>query len=133
MSLRVRRDDDGFGLVEVIIAMVLLAIIAMALLPALWNGIQYSAEQSSVASATRYLNAVMEQLRDADGSCTDLRDMLADSSITTAYDGRGGTVTVRITGGGSLDCGAGPLVDVPLEALLDGKSIVSIHGKVWAP
>lgn len=60
--------DDGFSLVEVIIAMVLLLIIAVSLLPALVDGVRYSSEQSAVATATRHLNGLIEQARD-DPTC----------------------------------------------------------------
>jgi prepilin-type N-terminal cleavage/methylation domain-containing protein len=57
-------DAAGFSLVEVIIAMFLLGVIAIAILPALWQGIQYSSEQSAVATATRHLNGLIEQARE---------------------------------------------------------------------
>ena len=58
-------DDAGFGLVEVIIAFFLLAIISVALLPALWNGVIQSSTQATTASATRFLYAVVEQGRES--------------------------------------------------------------------
>lgn len=127
------RADDGFGLVEVIIAMVLLAIIAMALLPALWNGIRYSAEQSSVATATRQVNAVVEQIRGYEKpTCTDIQHEL-DLAAVARPDGRNGSITVRLKDGQTLSCTPGNLIDLPLEAMLDGKSIASVHGKVFVP
>ena len=63
--------SQGFSLVEVIIAMLILRLIAVALIPALWQGIQLSSKQSIVATATRQLNALVEQMRD-DPSCMTL-------------------------------------------------------------
>lgn len=57
-------DAAGFSLVEVVIAMLLLGVIAIAILPTLWQGIQYSSEQSAVATATRHLNGLIEQARE---------------------------------------------------------------------
>lgn len=56
-------DAAGFSLVEVVIAMFLLGVVAVAILPALWQGVQYSSEQSAVATATRHLNRLIEQAR----------------------------------------------------------------------
>lgn len=75
-------DAAGFSLVEVIIAMFLLGVVAVAILPALWQGIRYSSEQSSVATATRHLNGLIEQARQ-DPACgrTVPRPALAPVSI----------------------------------------------------
>jgi Tfp pilus assembly protein PilE len=62
-----RHDEAGFGLVEVIVAFFLLAIISVALLPAMWNGVIQSSTQATTASATRFLYAVVEEGR---GSAT---------------------------------------------------------------
>jgi len=62
----------GFSLVEMIIAMFLLGIIAVAILPALWSGIVNASKQSATASATRQLNALVEtaRTRAASGDCS---------------------------------------------------------------
>ena len=41
----------GFSLIEVIIAMFLLGIIAIAILPVMWNGITFSSQQANTATA----------------------------------------------------------------------------------
>lgn len=66
----IKRSDDawGFSLIEVIVAMFILGLLAIALLPSLWQGIQFSSEQSSVATATRHLNGLVEEAR-ANPSC----------------------------------------------------------------
>lgn len=89
---RIRRtylSDAGFSIVEVIIAMFLLAIIAVALLPALVNGIRYSSQQSAVATATRQLNSLVEQARQTP-SCGALSSAAATKTFT---DGAGRTLT----------------------------------------
>lgn len=83
-------NDPGFGIIEVIISMFLLAVIAVALLPGLWQGIQYSAEQSSVATATRHLNSLVEEARHGTPTCGSL---LAVAAARTVTDGRGETLT----------------------------------------
>lgn len=62
-----KRNDGGFGLVEAVIAIMILALIAVALAPALIGGLTNSAEQSTVATATRQLNSIIERARLAPG------------------------------------------------------------------
>lgn len=82
-------DDRGFSIVEVIISMFLLAIVAVAILPALFQGIQYSSQQSAVATATRQLNSLVEQARQAP-SCGALNSVAA---TLTFSDGGGKALT----------------------------------------
>lgn len=82
-------DDEGFSIVEVIIAMFLLAIVAVAILPALFNGVRYSSQQSAVATATRQLNSFVEQARQTP-SCGSLNSAAATKTFT---DGAGKTLT----------------------------------------
>lgn len=64
-------EAAGFSLVEVVIAMFLLGIIAIAILPVMWNGITFSSQQANTATATRYLNSVVDQARDSARTATD--------------------------------------------------------------
>lgn len=96
-----RAYDEGFGLVEVIIAMLLLGVVAVAILPALWQGMQYSAQQSSVATATRHLNSLIEKVRD-DPTCARLQSL--DDAANVTADGRGGTLTPRFNPTGNPAC-----------------------------
>jgi len=89
MPFRSDHEEDGFGLIEAIIAMVLLAVIAMSMVPLLISGIRYSSEQSSVATATRQLNALIDLARQQ----TKCEDLAAIASPQTFYDGRGAAFT----------------------------------------
>ena len=52
--MRVRSADAaGFGLIEVIVSFLLLAIIAVVILPVLWNGLANTVRQSDTATALR--------------------------------------------------------------------------------
>lgn len=82
--------DDGFSIVEVLIAVFLLGLVAVALLPALMQGIQLSSQQSAVATATRELNALVEDAR-ADATCANLTDVAADRTVT---DGSGRDIII---------------------------------------
>src|SRR5690606_10483485 len=72
--------DEGFSLVEIVVAMFLLALVAVALLPALVSGIRYSAQQSAVATATRELNAVIEEMRQ-DPTCAAVAAAVATRTV----------------------------------------------------
>jgi prepilin-type N-terminal cleavage/methylation domain-containing protein len=72
-------ESNGFSLVEVVVAMFLLGIIALAFLPPLWQGIRFSSEQAITATATRQLNALVERAR-AGHSC-EVLDGLAPSKF----------------------------------------------------
>lgn len=89
------RQQDGFSIVEVLIAMFLLALVAVALLPPLWQGIRYSSQQSAVATATRELNSLVEEAREAP-TCAGLTAAALSQTVT---DGSGRTFTTSGTVG----------------------------------
>ena len=102
------RADEGFSLVEVVIAMLILGIIAIALIPPLWQGIRLLREQSTVATATRQLNGLIEEARDSP-SCGTLDGIAATQTFT---DGRGRLSPPRAQLG--YACAAGTLVYIKL-------------------
>lgn len=48
--------EDGFGLVEIVVSMLLLALLSMALLPLLIQGIRRAASTATLATATQLVN-----------------------------------------------------------------------------
>lgn len=58
------RTEDGFSLVEVLIAMFLFAVISLAVLPLLISGISLSTVNRDVVAATAVANDRIAQLRD---------------------------------------------------------------------
>jgi prepilin-type N-terminal cleavage/methylation domain-containing protein len=63
--------DAGFSIVEVIIAMFLLAVIALAILPMLIQGVRSSSHESVTATATRDVYGYVERARQ-NATCTGL-------------------------------------------------------------
>ena len=130
------RADDGFGLIEAIIAMVLLAVIALAVAPMLWNGIRYSSEQAAVATATREVNSIVEKARD------DMRAVstkaACDAVLATAkgpvtvQDGSGRDVLVSgaITSG---DCTPGASTTLALTATQAGRTLATAKATIFVP
>ena len=87
-------DDDGFGLVEILVSMFLLALIAIAFLPVLVSGLQQSARNATLATATQLVHARMELARNADPECAAVTSL---AGATTTTDPRGVTITVTTT------------------------------------
>ena len=56
-------DDAGFGIAEVLVAMFLLGLIAVALIPILVQGLRVSVQNASLATATQLANQQIEQVR----------------------------------------------------------------------
>jgi len=120
-------DSAGFSLVEVVVAMLLIGLIAVALLPALWQGIVLSADQASTATATRYLNAVVDDAR-ADPTCAHLDGIPLRASVP---DGRGAplsTATSTVEG-----CASGAIATLTVRISRDADELASTTALIYIP
>lgn len=93
---RLGRDTDhevGFSLIEIIISMFLLALLAMAFLPLLVQGLKQSASNATLATATQLVNGQIELSR----SQTTCSTLVATSA--TVVDPRGVSLLVARTVG----------------------------------
>jgi type II secretory pathway pseudopilin PulG len=85
--------EEGIGLIEVIIAMFLLAILAVALLPAVAGMVNVSAKNSLLATANQGVNQMLERARSVGNTCAALNPLatapqpLPRSSIITTDSG----------------------------------------------
>jgi type II secretory pathway pseudopilin PulG len=86
------RSDTGFGLIEIVISMFLLAILAMLFLPLLIQGLKQSAENTTLATGTQLVN---EQLRAAQAASPVCSDVSALTGMADFTDPRG--VVIRVT------------------------------------
>jgi type II secretory pathway pseudopilin PulG len=118
----------GFSLVEAVIAMLILGLVAIAMIPALYQGAGYTIEQSNVATATRHLNKLIEQARESP-SC-DSVDQLGhpafpdeDSLPDTITDARGHQITTTAQSG--YACTPGVLNSVQLTARGQGNRVLA--------
>lgn len=75
-------DDRGFGVIEVVVAMFLLAVVAVAIIPILIAGLRLSVQNAVIASATQLANQQVEQVRGAT-AC----NAVVASTITTTSQG----------------------------------------------
>lgn len=83
VSMKNRLDDDGFGLVEIVVSMFILAVIAIAFLPLLIQGIKVAADNRTLATATQLIHDQIEQAR-AMGTCDSLASFGASVSQPNA-------------------------------------------------
>lgn len=72
-------EDDGFGLVEIVVSMFILGLIAIAFLPLLIQGVQVAAQNRVLATATQLVHDELEQAR-AIGTCDGLVAFGANTS-----------------------------------------------------
>lgn len=83
----VAHDDDGIGLVEVVVAMFLLALVALALLPLLITGMNLAVANTTLAAATQLANDRMTAAQSGSPDCDRVTQLIADPIVTT--DARG--------------------------------------------
>lgn len=99
---RAARDDEGFSLVEVIIAMFLFAVLAVAILPLMMGLSQRSAENRTVLSATAFakdeLSKIQAAYPSAPGStatsCAVLRTLQTQPAVIDPASGFAARVSV---------------------------------------
>lgn len=84
--------DDGVSLVEIVVAMTVLALIAVAFLPMLVTGLKLSATNSSVTTATQLVSEQMNLARSQPSTCAALTTFTNSATVTTT-DGNGKVLT----------------------------------------
>lgn len=95
-TLAARRSapDDGFGLMEIVIAMLILSILAISLLPLLVQGVRQSAANSTTATANQLVSTQMHLAQSRGTVCADVRAM---AGTTTLRDPRNVLLTATTT------------------------------------
>ncbi|GAA5204606.1 type IV pilus modification PilV family protein [Microbacterium jejuense] len=124
-------DAAGFSLVEVIIAMVIMGVIALALIPILFQGIRLSLEQSSVATATRQLYAIVEEARESP-TCGALTSATASQVFR---DGANRDFTTSGATSGCVSCPAatGTTVSLELAAVQGTRTLATLSALIFVP
>jgi prepilin-type N-terminal cleavage/methylation domain-containing protein len=124
-------DAAGFSLVEVIIAMVLFGIVAVAIIPVLWQGIVYSSQQATVATATRQLYALVESARETP-NCSALASAVATQTFS---DGADRDFSTSGSAGTCHPCTSAPGIAVPLTltATQGSRTLAEVSALVFVP
>lgn len=99
--------EDGVGLIEVVISLMLLAILALALVPVLVNGLKQASSNATLATATQLANNELERAR----SWKTCSALIASS--TTITDARGVNLALVTTVGSCSPSPENP-VSVPV-------------------
>jgi type II secretory pathway pseudopilin PulG len=73
--------DDGFGLIEIVVSMFMLALLAMAFLPLLVQGLKQSASTATMATATQLVHDQIELARSRQATCTALTTFTANQNL----------------------------------------------------
>jgi Tfp pilus assembly protein PilV len=95
-STRDIRSSDGVSLIEIVVSMFILALIAMAFLPLLIQGVKQSAATATRATAVRMVSDEIDRARLAGPKCADVRTKVG--SVVT-IDSRGNSLTTAKTAG----------------------------------
>lgn len=81
-------SDAGLGLAEILVAMFLLALVAVAFLPLLINSLQLSIRNATVATATQILNAELDALVATPATCAAVT-AFGTAALSSTTDRRG--------------------------------------------
>lgn len=90
------RSESGFGLIEVVISMFLLAVLAVAFLPLLVQSLRQSSSNATLATATQLVNERLELVQSAGGSCSSIGTFAVESTFD---DSQGVTIALSTTVG----------------------------------
>lgn len=98
MRRQTQVDDpnSGFGLVEVIVAMALLLIVAVAMLPVFVSSLRLSAENVSVTTATQMVSEQMDLARGLSQTCEAMFGFIDQTLDRTEEDPRGLILEVHV-------------------------------------
>lgn len=81
-------DDAGFGLVEIVVSMFLLALLSVAFLPLLIESLRVSVTNSKVATANQILSEQLDAIALIDRTCAAF-NTFESVAIQTVTDARG--------------------------------------------
>ena len=79
--------EEGFGLIEIVVSMFILALLAIAFLPTLIQGLRLSATNATIATATQSLSDELEYVQSLGSICDTVAS--ADGAAPNVTDPRG--------------------------------------------
>jgi type II secretory pathway pseudopilin PulG len=85
-------DDEGIGLVEIVISMFLVALLAISFLPLLLRTLTTSTDNTSTSTASQLVQSNMDQARLAGPTCTGVASFV-NTAIPVVVDARGVSLT----------------------------------------
>lgn len=118
--MRALKSDEGLGIAEVLVAILLFGILAVALVPPIILSIQVTAESTTRATASQVVSERIDLARAASGSCAEFLTFLQTAVPTTYEDARGVSFDVVQTPSPSTAAGYVVSGDASLDADGDG-------------
>lgn len=117
--------EEGLGLVEVVVAMFLLALVALALLPLLITGMKLAVANTTLAAATQLANDRMTAAQSGSPDCARVNQLSVDPITTT--DARGVVIRAETTVVGDCpDAGASTVkVETVVTRVDTGEELAS--------
>jgi Tfp pilus assembly protein PilV len=119
---RLRSDDRGLGLIEIVIAMFLLALLALSLAPLLIQGMQATVRNATFAAATQLVTEGMSLARAGGPICADVQ---ATAGVRTLTDARGVDLEATTTVGACPAGGTGTVSVTVTAVRLDTAETVA--------
>ncbi len=131
MDRELARTDDGFGLIEAVVSMFVLALIAMAFLPFLLQSYYNARDNSLRATANQAVSAAMERLRaESFTDCAGLGTWVTGAAQDVATEAG----TILHVAGTVTDCpatGSGAATVDFLATKADGTHVTSAATRVY--
>lgn len=140
-----RRTEDGFSLVEVIIAMFLLAVLSLAVLPLLIAGTRLSVDNRDTVEATAFADAHLSALRaqfPAQPATTTTCAQLRTAAATLVDSAPGTLPNITLPAGFTrtvtvASCPTGAAAGKPAAVLVtvsiadtDGETLITLRSRI---
>ena len=122
-SSRLVRDDSGFTLIEVMVAMLLLVVVALALVPAFVSQMRATSTNTTIATASQLAGQQIDDAQSRAATCAALQAYQTET-VPSVVDGRGVSLQAhRIV---ALPCPASypSTIQVQVTVTLSGSSAV---------
>jgi Tfp pilus assembly protein PilV len=119
---RLRSDDRGLGLIEIVVAMFLLALLALSLAPLLIQGMQATVRNATLAAATQLVGEGISLARAEGPICADVQ---ATAGVRTLTDARGVDLAATTTVGACPASGTGTVAITVTAVRLDTTETVA--------
>lgn len=121
-SARSADDDGGFTLIEIVVAMFLLAIVATGLIPSLLSSLKVSGQNTTIATASQLVGQQIDVARSGPATCSALQSFKI-AVLPPVVDARGVSFQpIR----NSVTCPATPagIAKVTVSVTLTGSATV---------
>ncbi|GHF20950.1 prepilin-type N-terminal cleavage/methylation domain-containing protein [Pseudolysinimonas yzui] len=118
---RLRSDDAGLGLVEIVVAMFLIAILALSLAPLLIQGMKATVRNATLVAATQLAN---ESIALAQAESPVCADVTATAGVRDLTDARGVQLQATTVAGACPAGGTGTVaISVDVVRLDTGETV----------